>query len=135
MIRRPEFLAHARRLGDVMREVMNGWKATFPIVGDVRGLGPMMLAEFVRDRDTKEPATPEETLKIVRQAVANGVVVMRAGLYSNCVRLLPPLTMSEDMLREGLGALGRAIELVAARDEPDVVAQRWSAASAGQSQG
>jgi len=135
MIRRPEFLAHARRLGDVMREVMNGWKATFPIVGDVRGLGPMMLAEFVRDRDTKEPATPDETLKIVRQAVANGVVVMRAGLYSNCVRLLPPLTMSEDMLREGLGALGRAIELVAARDEPDVVAQRWSAASAGQSQG
>jgi len=135
MIRRPEFLAHARRLGDVMREVMNGWKAKFPIVGDVRGLGPMMLAEFVRDRDTKEPATPEETLKIVRQAVANGVVVMRAGLYSNCVRLLPPLTMSEDMLREGLGALGRAIELVAARDEPDVVARRWSAASAGQSQG
>src|SRR5438128_3890147 len=115
MIRRPEFLAHARRLGDVMREVMNGWKAKFPIVGDVRGLGPMMLAEFVRDRDTKEPAMPEETLKIVRQAVANGVVVMRAGLYSNCVRLLPPLTMSEDMLREGLDAIGRAIEVVAAR--------------------
>jgi 4-aminobutyrate aminotransferase/(S)-3-amino-2-methylpropionate transaminase len=94
---------------------MNGWKAAFPMVGDVRGLGPMMLAEFVRDRDSKAPATPEETLQIVRQAVANGVVVMRAGLYSNCVRLLPPLTMPEDMLREGLDALGRAIEVVTAR--------------------
>jgi 4-aminobutyrate aminotransferase/(S)-3-amino-2-methylpropionate transaminase len=115
IIRQPEFLAHARRLGDVMREVLTGWKAKFPIVGDVRGLGPMMLVELVRDRDTKEPATPEETLNVVRQAVANGVVVMRAGLYSNCVRLLPPLTMPEDMLREGLDAIGRAIEVVAPR--------------------
>jgi 4-aminobutyrate aminotransferase/(S)-3-amino-2-methylpropionate transaminase len=75
----------------------------------------MMVVEFVRDRDTKEPVTPEDTLKVVRQAVANGVVVMRAGLFSNCVRLLPPLTMPEDMLREGLDALGRAIEVVATR--------------------
>jgi 4-aminobutyrate aminotransferase / (S)-3-amino-2-methylpropionate transaminase / 5-aminovalerate transaminase len=115
IIRQPAFLAHARRLGDVMREVMNEWKARWPIVGDVRGLGPMMLAEFVRDRRTKEPSTPDETLQIVRQAVANGVVVMRAGLYSNCVRLLPPLTMPEDMLREGLNAIGSAIETVSPR--------------------
>jgi 4-aminobutyrate aminotransferase/(S)-3-amino-2-methylpropionate transaminase len=85
------------------------------VVGDVRGLGPMMLVEFVRDRETKEPATPDDTLKIVRQTVANGVVVMRAGLFSNCVRLLPPLTMPEDMLREGLAALGHAIEVVSNR--------------------
>ncbi len=115
MIRQPAFLAHARRLGDVMREVMEGWKAEWPIVGDVRGLGPMMLAEFVRSRETNEPATPEDTLAIVRSAVTNGVVVMRAGLYSNGVRLLPPLTMPEEMLREGLDALGRAIRTVAMR--------------------
>ena len=115
IIRQPEFLAHARHLGNVMRDVLTGWKASFPMVGDVRGLGPMMLVEFVQDRDTKEPATPEETLQVVRHAVANGVVVMRAGLYSNCVRLLPPLTMPEDMLREGLDALARAIEVVATK--------------------
>ena len=115
MIRRPEFLAHARQLGDVMREVMDGWKAKFPIVGDVRGLGPMMLAEFVRDRASKESAPPEQTLEIVRESVARGVVVMRAGLYSNCVRLLPPLVIPEDMLREGLVAVGRAIEVVSVR--------------------
>ena len=109
IIRQPGFLAHARHLGDVMREVLIGWKAAYPIIGDVRGLGPMMLVEFVTDRDTQEPASPEETLQIVRQAVANGVVLIRAGLYSNCIRLLPPLTMPEDMLREGLSALGRAI--------------------------
>jgi 4-aminobutyrate aminotransferase/(S)-3-amino-2-methylpropionate transaminase len=108
LITQPEFLAHARRLGDVMREVMNGWRARFPLVGDVRGLGPMMLIELVRDRETKEPA-PEETLRIVTQSVANGVIVMRAGLYSNCIRFLPPLNTPEDVLREGLAAVDRAL--------------------------
>jgi 4-aminobutyrate aminotransferase/(S)-3-amino-2-methylpropionate transaminase len=115
IIRQPGFLAHARRLGDVMRDVMHAWKVKWPIVGDVRGLGPMMVAEFVRDRTSKEPVTPEETLQIVRQAVAQGVVLMRAGLYSNCIRLLPPLVMPEDMLREGLDAVGTAIEIAAVR--------------------
>jgi 4-aminobutyrate aminotransferase / (S)-3-amino-2-methylpropionate transaminase / 5-aminovalerate transaminase len=110
MIRQPAFLAHARELGDVMRETMEGWKARWPLVGDVRGLGPMMLAELVRDRDTKEPASPDTTLQVVRHAVSNGVIVMRAGLFSNGIRLLPPLTMPEDMLREGLAAVGQAIE-------------------------
>lgn len=115
IIRQPEFLAHARRLGDVMREVMTSWKATFPIVGDVRGLGPMMLTEFVRDRVTKEPIAPDQMLQIVREAVARGVIVMRAGLYSNCLRLLPPLVMPEDMLREALQVIERAIDVVSVK--------------------
>jgi 4-aminobutyrate aminotransferase/(S)-3-amino-2-methylpropionate transaminase len=115
IIRQPAFLAHARRLGEVMREEMGQWQTDSPLVGDVRGLGPMMLAEFVRDRHTKAPITPDETLQIVRQAVRNGVVVMRAGLYSNCVRLLPPLTMPEEMLREGLGVLGAAVRAASER--------------------
>jgi len=114
-IREPAFLDHAQRLGDVMREVMSGWQDRFPIVGDVRGLGPMMLVELVRDRVSKEPATPDETLQIVRQIVAGGVVAMRAGLYSNCIRLLPPLVIPEDMLREGLAVIGHAIEVASVR--------------------
>ena len=60
MIRRPAFLAHARHLGDIMRRTLDGWKATWPFIGDVRGLGPMMVIEFVRDPESKEPAQPEE---------------------------------------------------------------------------
>ena len=115
MIRQPAFLAHARHLGDVMREVMTGWQRDYPIVGDVRGLGPMMLVEFVKDQQSKTPAAPEDTLAIVKHTVASGVVLMRAGLYSNGVRLLPPLTMPEDMLREALGALNGAIHTVSAK--------------------
>ncbi|MEO8452520.1 MAG: aminotransferase class III-fold pyridoxal phosphate-dependent enzyme [Gemmatimonadota bacterium] len=112
-IRKPEFLADANHLGDVMREVMGGWTATHSLVGDVRGLGPMMLAELVRDRTTKEPA-PEETLAIIKRTVQGGVIAMRAGLFSNCIRLLPPLVITDDQLREGLGVLGDAIGFVAA---------------------
>jgi 4-aminobutyrate aminotransferase/(S)-3-amino-2-methylpropionate transaminase len=114
-IRQPAFLAHARHLGDVMREVMTGWQRDYPIVGDVRGLGPMMLVEFVTDQQSKSPAAPEDTLAIVKHTVASGVVLMRAGLYSNGVRLLPPLTMPEDMLREALAALDGAIRVVSER--------------------
>ena len=103
MIAQPAFLAHARRLGEVMREVMGDWPRQWPIVGDVRGLGPMMLVELVaRSRHQDAAGRRTTTLQIVRHAVANGVVLMRAGLFSNGVRLLPPLTMPEDMLREGL---------------------------------
>src|SRR5438045_6322897 len=45
MIRQPEFLSHARRLGEVMDEVLSRWKAEFSMGGDVRGLGPMKLGE------------------------------------------------------------------------------------------
>ena len=108
MIRDPAFMAHTDRIGAVMREVMAGWMERHPIVGDVRGLGAMMLAEFVRDRQTREPA-PEETLAIIKRAVQKGVIAMRAGLFSNCIRLLPPLVITEEQLREGLTVLGESI--------------------------
>jgi len=119
MIRQPEFLAHANRLGNVLREVLESWKARWPIVGDVRGLGPMMLVEFVSDRIAKTPLAPAEVLAMVQQSAANGVMLIRAGLYSNCIRFLPPLNMPEDMLREALAVVGRAIEEAAkAKEQP-----------------
>jgi 4-aminobutyrate aminotransferase/(S)-3-amino-2-methylpropionate transaminase len=113
MIRQPDFLAHARRLGDVMREVLLGWKQQWPIVGDVRGLGTMMLIELVSDTEAKTPLRSDDTLRIIRAAVSQGVVLIRAGVYSNCIRFLPPLNMPEDMLREGLKAVGDAVALIA----------------------
>jgi 4-aminobutyrate aminotransferase/(S)-3-amino-2-methylpropionate transaminase len=117
MIRQPEFLAHANRLGDVMREVLESWKARWPVIGDVRGLGPMLLIELVTDRESKTPLPASDTLTVVRRAVSNGVLLIRAGLFSNCIRFLPPLNMPEDMLREALDAVGRAIESTVVSEE------------------
>lgn len=110
-IQSPAFRARSQRLGERMRDRMAAWPERFPLVGDVRGVGPMRLVEFVRDRVAKTPA-PEETLAIIQRAVSRGVVLIRAGLFSNCIRLLPPIVITDDQLDEALevleGAMGEA---------------------------
>ena len=88
-------------------------QATCPLVGDVRGLGPMMLVELVTDRAARTPA-PDHALAAIRRAVAGGGVLIRAGLYSNAIRFMPPLTITEEQAREGLGVVTDAIRHVAA---------------------
>jgi 4-aminobutyrate aminotransferase/(S)-3-amino-2-methylpropionate transaminase len=113
ILRSPEFMAKAAHTAEVLHEVMTPWLERYPMVGDVRGLGPMMLVEFVGDRETKTPI-PAETLAIIKRSAAQGVVLIRAGLYSNCIRLMPPLDIPEDMLREALGVLEASIAHVQA---------------------
>lgn len=91
-----------------MRVELEKWKDKYPVIGDVRGLGAMRLVEFVKDRQTKEP-DPEVTLTIIKDAVAHGLIMIRAGLYSNCIRLLPPIAITDEQLMEGLGVLEAAI--------------------------
>ena len=110
MIRQPAFLAHARRLGDIMREQLEQWRGA--LVADVRGLGPMMLIEMVTDAQ-KTPAAAH-ALAVIKRSVANGVLLIRAGLYSNCVRFMPPLVITEEQLRAGLAVVGEAVKHVEA---------------------
>jgi 4-aminobutyrate aminotransferase / (S)-3-amino-2-methylpropionate transaminase / 5-aminovalerate transaminase len=114
MMRQPAFLARAERIGTMLRETLDGWKARHPIIGDVRGLGSMMLIELVKDRDTREPA-PDETLAIIKGAFQHGVIAMRAGLFTNGIRFLPPLTITDDQLREGLDVIEQALTEVEQR--------------------
>ncbi|MBA3818371.1 MAG: 4-aminobutyrate--2-oxoglutarate transaminase [Deltaproteobacteria bacterium] len=111
MIREPAFLEHARRIGDVMRGELERMQRSSSLIGDVRGLGPMLLIELVADRETKAPA-PAHAVAVIKRSVANGVILIRAGLYSNCVRFMPPLSITEDQLREGLAVVGEAIRHV-----------------------
>ncbi|MCE7873071.1 aspartate aminotransferase family protein [bacterium CPR1] len=108
-IRQPAFLQQALRVGDIIRSSLEATDCA--LIGDVRGLGAMMVAELVLDRQTREPA-PAETLEVVRHAARHGVLLMRAGLYSNCVRLLPALDIPEEQLREGLAVLANALRHV-----------------------
>ena len=113
LIRTPAFLAHARHLGEVLRGELERWQATSQLIGDVRGQGPMLVVELVIDRKTKTPA-PDHALAAIRRTVAGGVILIRAGLYSNCIRFMPPLSIAEDELREALAVVGEAIRHVEA---------------------
>lgn len=103
-----DLLARAEALGQRMQATMDGWREACPLVGDVRGLGAMRLVELVRDRETREPAVAE-TLAAVQEATRRGLLLIRAGLYSNCIRLLPPLVTTDAQLDEALEVLGAAI--------------------------
>jgi 4-aminobutyrate aminotransferase/(S)-3-amino-2-methylpropionate transaminase len=108
LLRRPSMLAEAARVEAAVRRIFDALAREVPAIGDVRGLGAMMAVEFVKDRATKEP-WPEIVLEAVRRAAARGVVIIRAGLYSNCLRFLPPLDIPDDVLEEGLLAVAAAV--------------------------
>ncbi len=108
IISSPEFLKRAEQVGELTRKTLERWKKQYSLIGDVRGIGAMRLVEFVKDRDTREPDM-DLALEIIRDAIANGILLIRAGLYSNCIRLLPPLTMTDAQYKEGLAVLEGAI--------------------------
>jgi 4-aminobutyrate aminotransferase / (S)-3-amino-2-methylpropionate transaminase / 5-aminovalerate transaminase len=108
MIRSPQFLARARQVGERFRSHLLALQEEFPLIGDVRGLGSMVLMELVTNREAKTPAT-NETMLVTQAAFRRGLIAIRAGLYSNCVRFLPPLNITDEQIDEGMGVLREAL--------------------------
>ena len=97
----------AEHIGEILREGFHSLQRKYEIIGDVRGLGAMVGMELVRDRRTKEPAA-EETKRVAKEAIARGLIFPTAGLYSNVIRVLVPLVISDAELQEGLEILDEA---------------------------
>jgi 4-aminobutyrate aminotransferase/(S)-3-amino-2-methylpropionate transaminase len=106
-----ELVARANVIGEVIRARMAEWQARWPAVGDVRGLGAMLAIELVHDPMTKAPA-PELTDAVVDEALQRGLLLLKAGVYGNCIRVLCPLTIAEAELDEGLAAWEDALSAV-----------------------
>ena len=92
-----------------MRRRMLGWQERFPAIGDVRGLGAMLAIELVADRQTKQPA-PDLASAVVTEAASRGLLLLKAGIYSNCIRVLSPLTLTDAELDEALSVWEEALE-------------------------
>jgi 4-aminobutyrate aminotransferase/(S)-3-amino-2-methylpropionate transaminase len=109
----PEFLSRSAELGDHLRTRLDAIKAKHPkLIGDVRGLGSMLVMEFVKDVDEKTPWM-EATAAVTAETVKRGVITIRAGLYSNCVRFLPALDISDALLDEALDVVEESVDQVA----------------------
>ena len=111
MIEREHLLERAVEIGAQIRERAAIWQREIELIGDVRGLGAMIGIELVKDRATRQPA-PEEAADALIRTMHGGVLAMRAGLYTNCIRLLPPLVITDDQLHEGLDVLEGALRAV-----------------------
>jgi len=97
-----------KRLGDRALNRMRGWQERHPQVGDVRGMGAMVAMELVTDRATREPADAL-TNGVLRYCHQHGLVLLKAGLYDNVIRLLFPLVITEQELDRGLDILEAAL--------------------------
>jgi 4-aminobutyrate aminotransferase/(S)-3-amino-2-methylpropionate transaminase len=106
-----ELVARAELLGNAIRARMLAWQSRWPQIGDVRGLGAMLAIELVRDPVSKEPA-PEIAVAVIDEALQRGLLLLKAGVDGNCIRVLCPLTTSEAELDDGLRAWEEALAAV-----------------------
>ena len=98
----PGFAEQAEHVGALLRARLEEIAARQPLVGEVRGLGPMLALEL------HEP-TPEAAKATTAAAFAKGLLLLSCGLDGNVIRLLPPLTASDEELERGLSLLEEAI--------------------------
>ncbi|MGE5691310.1 MAG: 4-aminobutyrate--2-oxoglutarate transaminase [Pseudomonadota bacterium] len=96
-------------IGDRIRERMLAWQERHPQIGDVRGLGAMLALELVQEPATKEPA-PELATRIAEEALSRGLLLLKAGVYGNCIRVLVPLVITDAQLDEALEVWEEAID-------------------------
>jgi len=113
LIEREGLLERSRTVGERIQQRLREMQSKHDVVGDVRGRGMMTAIELVTDRGTKEPLDGPTGTKILERCLENGVVILKAGTYDNVIRLLPPITIEESLLEEGLGILDEAIGAVA----------------------
>jgi 4-aminobutyrate aminotransferase / (S)-3-amino-2-methylpropionate transaminase / 5-aminovalerate transaminase len=102
IVTEPGFLDAATKLGETLRARLEDVAARRPEIGEVRGLGPMLAFEFVEQ-------TPARAKAVVAEAFDRGLVLLSCGLYGNVIRLLPPLTISDEELEEGLALLEESL--------------------------
>ena len=101
-------------VGGYLREKLELLKEKYSLIGDVRWMGMMQGLELVRDRGSKEPA-PAETTELMERARANGLLIGKGGLYSNVIRLAPPMNVSKADVDEGMRLLDKSFSEISAR--------------------
>jgi 4-aminobutyrate aminotransferase/(S)-3-amino-2-methylpropionate transaminase len=103
-----------QRLGARALDRLRAFSDRFPFIGEVRGLGAMLAMELVQDRATREPA-PGLTAQVLHAAHDRGLLVLKAGLYDNVIRLLFPLNLRDEELDRGLEILEQSLAAVSAK--------------------
>ncbi|HET9599404.1 MAG TPA: 4-aminobutyrate--2-oxoglutarate transaminase [Anaeromyxobacteraceae bacterium] len=106
-------LERAETLGREIRRRFDALQKRHELIGDVRGLGPMLAIELVKDRVKKTPAA-EETKKLVQRCYEKGLVLIACGNFGNVVRTLMPLVITDEQLDRGFAILDAVLTEVSA---------------------
>ena len=104
-------LKRAEELGNTLMERCTSLHEKYEIIGEVRGKGPMIGLELVRDRETKEPAV-EETKKIIQRCFEKDLILLSCGSFGNVIRILMPFVITDAQLEKGLAILEETLHEV-----------------------
>ncbi|MEI8120155.1 MAG: 4-aminobutyrate--2-oxoglutarate transaminase [Actinomycetes bacterium] len=99
-------VARARHIGEILGSSLRALAKKYPVIGEVRGRGAMQAIELV-EPGTKNPNTAAMNA-VVKYCQSQGVLVLTAGTYSNVVRFLPPLVITDELLKDALSVLDDA---------------------------
>jgi len=107
VIEQDNLVERANKIGQIMHDELTAMMKRYSIIGEVRGRGAMQAIELVKP-GTTEP-NPEALTAVIKYCTSKGVLILSAGTYANVIRLLPPLVIEEDLLRDGLSVLDEAL--------------------------
>ena len=107
IIERENLAERANKIGKILSDALNAMAKKYPVIGEVRGRGAMQAIELIKP-GTMDP-NPEALTAILKYCTSKGVLILSAGTYGNVIRLLPPLIIEEDLLRDGLSVLDEAL--------------------------
>lgn len=104
IIKEENLIERSLQIGEQFNQRLNQLKEAFPqLILDVRNQGSMIAMELIQNGDSEQPNT-ELTQALIANAAQNGLVLLACGFYGNVIRFLPPLTITDEILAEGLDA-------------------------------
>ncbi len=106
-----KLVERARHIGEILFATLKTIAAAHPEIGEIRGRGAMVAIELVQ-AGSKDP-NPELMAKVIKYCQSKGVLILTAGTYGNVIRFLPPLVISDELLRDALSILAEAFDATA----------------------
>ncbi|WP_281165240.1 aspartate aminotransferase family protein [Liquorilactobacillus sicerae] len=109
IIKEENLIEKSQKMGQRCLATFKEWQTKYPVIGDVRGLGSMVGIEFIKDQQTKAPAT-DFVKQLIQVCVHKGLILENAGVYGNVVRFLAPLVTTDEQLTVGFSILEESIQ-------------------------
>ncbi len=109
IIQEEKLLERSTEVGRQIKERLNSFAEKFPFIGEVRGLGGMVAFEIVKDKATHEPDA-DKAKELTLAALKNGLLMLSCGVYSNVIRILVPVTITDAQLKEAMDILENSLK-------------------------
>lgn len=102
VIEQEQLIKRAQHIGNVFKQHLGLLQTEFPkLIGEVRQTGAMIAIELIAEGSFNQPNTLL-TQAIIAKAAESGLILLACGFYGNVIRFLPPLTISDEVMLEGI---------------------------------